>query len=82
LVFSWLKTSLKQHNLGLTLVEWEEFWNSLSEDQQNLLTAFKEGQTVAQVAQSFDITQKQATSKWAELYLLSQETRLLKANAK
>ncbi|MEL6161318.1 MAG: HetZ-related protein 2 [Cyanobacteria bacterium J06554_11] len=81
LVFTWLKTSLKHHNLGLTQTEWVTYWNSLSPDQQNMLDAFKAGNTVQDIAQSFSLTQKQVTSKWAELYLLAQETRLAKASA-
>ena len=81
LVFSWLKTSLKHHNLGLTQTEWATYWNSLSPDQQAMLNAFKAGSTVPDIAQSFSLTQKQVTSKWAELYLLAQETRMAKASA-
>jgi DNA-binding NarL/FixJ family response regulator len=79
LVFSWLKTSLQQHNLGLTLTEWDVFWCDLSEDQQTLLNLFKSGHSVDEVAQSFELTPKQVTSKWAELYLLAQEVRMAKA---
>lgn len=78
LVFSWLKTSLKQHNLGLTPAEWDTYWNSLTPEQQTLLNDFKAGKTVEQIAQSTDLTQRQVTSKWAELYLTAQETRLAK----
>lgn len=75
LVFSWLKTSLKQHNLGLTITEWDKYWGGLSDNQQAMLSAFKEGKTVPEVAQDFELTPKQVTSKWAELYLLAQDTR-------
>ncbi len=75
LVFSWLKTSLKQHNLGLTLTEWETYWASLSAEQQQMLEVFKSGKTVTDVAQQFGLTQKQVTSKWGELYMLAQQTR-------
>ncbi|MEM6599008.1 MAG: HetZ-related protein 2 [Cyanobacteria bacterium P01_C01_bin.69] len=75
LVFSWLKTSLKQHNLGLTLTEWETYWSSLNPDQRQMLEAFKAGQAVEAVAQQFSLTPKQVTSKWAELYMIAQQTR-------
>ena len=75
LVFSWLKTSLKQHNLGLTAQEWDSYWASLKPDQQKMLTAFKAGEPVERIAKSFELTPKQVTSRWAELYLLAQETR-------
>ena len=78
LVFTWLKTSLKQHNLGLTPTEWDTYWQTLSPEQQTLLNDFKTGKTVEQIAQDSDLTQRQVTSKWAELYLAAQETRLAK----
>ena len=81
LVFSWLKTSLQHHNLGLTPTEWDRYLSTLSADQQQMLTAFKSGQTVKQIAQTTSLTEKQVTSKWAELYLKAQETRLAKATA-
>ncbi|MEL6493224.1 MAG: hypothetical protein AAFQ95_25000, partial [Cyanobacteria bacterium J06621_3] len=81
LVFSWLKTSLKQHSLGLTSAQWDTFWAALSPDQQTMLDAFKAGKSVAEVAQTFDLTAKQVTSKWAEIYLQSQEVRTAKDDA-
>ena len=78
LVFSWLKTSLKQHNLGLTPVQWDSYWQTLTPEQQTLIQDFKAGKTVEQIAQSTNLTQRQVTGKWAELYLLAQETRLAK----
>ncbi|MEO1390044.1 MAG: HetZ-related protein 2 [Cyanobacteria bacterium J06634_6] len=81
LVFSWLKTSLKQHSLGLTSAQWDTFWAALSPDQQTMLDAFKAGKSVAEVAQTFQLTAKQVTSKWAEIYLQSQEVRTAKDDA-
>lgn len=74
LVFGWLKTSLNQ-NLGLTPTEWADYWSKLSAEQQQMLNAFKTGGTIEEIAQSFGLTPKQATGKWAELYLLAQEVR-------
>ncbi len=76
LVFGWLKTSLKQHNFGLTPAEWSRFWSDLTEDQQQILTDFKSGLSVAAIAQAGNLTPKQITSKWAELYLRAQEMRV------
>ncbi|MGC1217934.1 MAG: HetZ-related protein 2 [Phormidesmis sp.] len=78
LVFSWLKTSLKQHNLGLTLTEWDQYWEKLSAPQQTMLNAFKSGRSVDEIAQTCELTPKQVSSQWAELYLLAQETRMSK----
>ncbi|MEO0458180.1 MAG: HetZ-related protein 2 [Cyanobacteria bacterium P01_A01_bin.114] len=75
LVFGWLKTSLKEHNLGLTPVEWQVYWQALSEPQQQLLSAFKAGHAVEQIAQSLNLKPKQVMSEWAKLYLSAQELR-------
>ncbi|MFK8186325.1 MAG: HetZ-related protein 2 [Phormidesmis sp.] len=75
LVFSWLKTSLKQNNLGLTPSEWDTYYRALAEPQQQMLTAFKSGSTVKEVAKTTGLTEKQVTSKWAELYLKAQDIR-------
>ncbi len=81
LVFSWLKTSLKHNNLGLTPTEWQGYFSTLEASQQQMLTDFKAGKTVKQVAQSFDLTEKQVLSKWADLYLKAQEARAIQASA-
>ncbi|MBE9063269.1 HetZ-related protein 2 [cf. Phormidesmis sp. LEGE 11477] len=80
LVFSWLKTSLVQHNLGLTAQEWDRYWESLKPAQQKMLTAFKAGEPIEAIAKSFELTPKQVTSQWAELYLLSQAARGASSN--
>ncbi len=79
LVFTWLKTSLKHHSLGLTPTEWESYRSRLSADQQAILTALKSGRTIKEVAQSMHLTEKQLTSQWAELYLMAQTQRLAEA---
>ncbi|PZO23222.1 MAG: hypothetical protein DCF25_00945 [Leptolyngbya foveolarum] len=78
LVFSWLKTSLKQHNLGLTPAEWDTYWKTLTPEQQALLNDFKADKTVEEIANASDRTQRQVTGQWADLYLLAQETRVTK----
>ncbi|MEM9908909.1 MAG: hypothetical protein AAF921_28270, partial [Cyanobacteria bacterium P01_D01_bin.44] len=75
LVFGWLKTSLKDHNLGLTPAEWQLYWQTLSEAQQHILSAFKSGESVEQIAQTLDLKPKQVMSEWAKLYLSAQELR-------
>ena len=82
LVFGWLKTSLSHHNLGLTPTEWDTFWCELNDEQQQLLTALKSGQAITDISDSFGLTAKQVSSKWAELYLRSQEARTAKATSK
>ena len=75
LVFSWLKTSLKQHNFGLTPSESETYYATLDEMQKQMLNAFKSGSSVKEIAKTMGLTEKQTTSKWADLYLKAQEIR-------
>jgi len=75
LVFSWLKTSLKQHNFGLTPSESDVYYAALDEAQKQMLNAFKSGSSVKEVAKTMGLTEKQTTSKWADLYLKAQELR-------
>lgn len=82
LVFGWLKTSLQQHNFGLTPTEWNSFWQDLTGNQQQILTDFRNGHSVEAIAKSCKLTQKQVTSKWAELYLRAQEIRVAQSGLK
>lgn len=82
LVFGWLKTSLKQHDFGLAPNEWSRFWSELTDDQQQILTDFKNGMSVEAIAQSCNLTQKQVTSQWAGLYLRAQEMRVAQVGSK
>ena len=81
LVFGWLKTSLVQHNFGLTPTEWDTFEASLTPEQRALLNEFKAGKTIEAIAQASDLTQRQVASKWAELYLQAQQIRTAKTQA-
>ncbi len=75
LIFSWLKTSLKEHNLGLTLSQWEGYWKSLAPDQQQLLEQLKKGRKVEAIAKERNVKPKQIMGEWAKLYLAAQELR-------
>ncbi|MEM6424216.1 MAG: HetZ-related protein 2 [Cyanobacteria bacterium P01_H01_bin.119] len=75
LVFSWLKTSLKDHSLGLTPAQWQTYWSALSPQQQHILDSLKTGQEVDAIAQSLKLKPKQVLSEWAKLYLEAQDIR-------
>ncbi|NEQ33932.1 MAG: HetZ-related protein 2 [Leptolyngbya sp. SIO4C5] len=75
LVHSWLKTSLKEHNLGLTPIQWQEFFATCDPQQQHLLSAFKDGKSVDLVAKELNLRPKQVLSEWAKLYLTAQDLR-------
>ena len=75
LIFAWLKTSLKDHNLGLTPTQWQQFWSGLTPQQQHILERLKEGHGIDAIAQELKLKPKQVLSEWAKLYLAAQNLR-------
>ncbi|MGF1522623.1 MAG: HetZ-related protein 2 [Leptolyngbyaceae cyanobacterium] len=75
LVFSWLKTSLKDHSLGLLPEQWEQFHASCTPLQQRILTSLKSGQTFEAIAQENNLKLRQVTGEWAQIYLNAQAIR-------
>ena len=75
LIFSWLKTSLKEHSLGLTPSQWEGYLESLAPDQQQLLEQLKAGRNIEAIARELNVKPKQVIGEWAKLYLAAQELR-------
>lgn len=75
LVFGWLKTSLKEHNFGLTPAEWELFWQRRTDEERRLLNAFKQLDTLDAVAKRLNCKPKQAHTQWAQLYMEAQAVR-------
>jgi DNA-binding CsgD family transcriptional regulator len=55
LVASWLKTSLQEHNMGLTPDRWQEFWQGLTPLQQKIIDRLKEGKTIDEIAQKLHL---------------------------
>ncbi|MBD0267671.1 MAG: HetZ-related protein 2 [Cyanobacteria bacterium Co-bin8] len=75
LVFSWLKTSLQEHNFGLTPSQWAQFLAGRSAQERRLLEAFKAGQGIDEIAQTLKLKPKQVQTHWAQLYLDAQALR-------
>ena len=75
LVLSWLKTTLTEHDLGLTPHQWQTYWQTLDDSQQQLLTELKQGNDVDAIAQKLGYKPKQVMSEWAKLYLAAQTLR-------
>ncbi len=75
MVMGWLKTSLKEHNFGLTPTQWNQFWQSLSPEEQAILTAYKEEQPLDALARRLGLKSKQIQAQWVQLYLRAQELR-------
>jgi DNA-binding NarL/FixJ family response regulator len=74
-VAEWLKTSLKEHNLGLTGSQWQTLNYSLSEQQLQVLQAVQAGIAVEAIAKSLGIKTNQVVSEWSQIYLQAQELR-------
>ncbi len=75
LVLGWLKTSLKEHNFGLTPAQWEGFWNQLSLEQQSILQGYQNDESTKAIAQNLRMSLKQVQSQWVQLYLQAQDFR-------
>ena len=75
LVAGWLKTSLGEHNLGLTVDEWQRYWPTLTPNQQQILDGLKAGTSVDAIAAQLSLKPKQVMSEWSKLYLSAQSVR-------
>lgn len=75
LVLGWLKTSLKEHNLGLIPEQWEEFQSSRNPLQRKILVGLKAGQSFDDIARDTNLKVKQITGEWAQIYLDAQSLR-------
>ncbi|MEM6254348.1 MAG: HetZ-related protein 2 [Cyanobacteria bacterium P01_D01_bin.156] len=75
LVSHWLKTTLTDHNLGLTSSQWETYWQTLEPSQQQLLSELRGGKDIDEIAQKLGCKSKQVMSEWAKLYLTAQDLR-------
>ncbi|MBE9136314.1 HetZ-related protein 2 [Nodosilinea sp. LEGE 07088] len=75
MVLGWLKTSLQEHNFGLTPAQWEQFWPSLSTEEQAILTAYKDGQPTEELARRLGLKNRQIQAQWVQIYLQAQELR-------
>ncbi|MEY3866338.1 MAG: HetZ-related protein 2 [Microcoleaceae cyanobacterium] len=75
LVANWLEISLKEHNLGLTPSQWEQYWQNLTPQQRQLLELLKEEKTIDSIAHEMKLKTNQVISEWSKLYLAAQTLR-------
>lgn len=75
LVLGWLKTSLKEHNLGLIPEQWEAFLSSRNPLQRRILTELKAGKSFDDIARETNLKVKQISGEWAQIYLDAQSLR-------
>ncbi|WP_449419456.1 HetZ-related protein 2 [Phormidium nigroviride] len=74
LVASWLETSF-EHNLGLPPKQWQEFWESLTPVQKQLIQDLKAGKTVDAIASEMKIKTNHVIGEWSKIYLAAQNLR-------
>ncbi len=75
LVTSWLSTSLQENNLGLTARQWQQFWESLTPQQRQLVEKLKAGSTPGAIAKDWNWKTRQVMEEWSQLYLAAQSLR-------
>ncbi|MBW4459252.1 MAG: HetZ-related protein 2 [Nodosilinea sp. WJT8-NPBG4] len=75
MVLGWLKTSLQEHNFGLTPAQWDGFWQDLSPEEQAILTAYKAEHSSDDLARRLGLKSRQIQAQWVQLYLRAQELR-------
>ncbi len=75
LVASWLEISLKEHNLGLTPIQWQDFCQTLTPQQRQLMEELKTGKALEAIAKDLKLKYNQAIGEWSKLYLAAQAIR-------
>lgn len=75
LVGSWLESSLQEHNFGLTPKQWQEFLESLTPEQRQLLEQRKAGKSLEAIAKDLNLKVNQVIGEWSKLYLAAQALR-------
>jgi hypothetical protein len=75
LVLGWLKTSLQEHNFGLTPAQWDQFIQGLAAEERAILTAYKENQPLDELAHRLGLKSRQIQAQWVQIYIKAQELR-------
>ncbi|NEQ55223.1 MAG: hypothetical protein F6K11_34730, partial [Leptolyngbya sp. SIO3F4] len=69
IVLNWLKTTLTDHDLGLTASQWQAYWQTLDPAQQQLLSELKQGKSIDEIAAELNRKSAMVASDWARLVL-------------
>jgi hypothetical protein len=75
IVAEWLKTSLLEHNLGLTATQWQLLQQNLSSHQIHILTDLKAGRSIGSIAKTLKLKTNQVESEWKQIYTAAQDLR-------
>ncbi|MEL6223462.1 MAG: HetZ-related protein 2 [Cyanobacteria bacterium J06627_8] len=80
IVMNWLGTSLEEHSLGLTPAQWEDFLQSLTPIQHQIISRLKAGEEIEAIARELNMKSTQVLSEWSKIYLASQDVRTSNAS--
>jgi DNA-directed RNA polymerase specialized sigma24 family protein len=75
LVANWLKTTLDEHNFGLTPSQWETLLTKLTPEQRRLLECLKAGQSLEEAAKTLNWKSSKVMSEWTKIYEIAQSLR-------
>lgn len=75
IVGEWLKTSLSEHNLGLTTSQRAALEQSLTPQQLDILTRIKRGESIDTIAKALNLKTNQVEGEWKQVYVVAQNLR-------
>jgi DNA-binding CsgD family transcriptional regulator len=75
IVAEWLKTSLNENSLGLTLGQWQTLEKNLTPPQIEILTGVRAGHAIETIAKQLGLKTNQVVGEWSQIYLAAQELR-------
>jgi DNA-binding CsgD family transcriptional regulator len=75
IVAEWLKTSLNENSLGLTLGQWQTLEENLTPPQMEILTGVRAGHAIETIAKQLSLKTNQVIGEWSQIYLAAQELR-------
>lgn len=75
IVDRWLGTSLEENNFGLTPQEWSKLWESLTPNQQQIITLKKAGNDIEEISKQMNLKTHQVLGEWGKVYLAAQRIR-------
>lgn len=75
LVATWLQTTLKEHQLGLTKDQWQTLQTKLTPPQQEILATLQQENTLQTQTSELDWKSKSLLQEWSKIYLTAQKLR-------
>ncbi len=75
LVATWLETSLTEHGFGLRAAQWQNYSDSLTPLQRQLLQLLKGGHSLEAIGKTLNLKRDRLFSEWTKIYLAAQSWR-------